>query len=246
MLALFVLVSLAAAAHGFPNSYIIGGKDAPVGAYPHLVSLRKNGSHSCGGSIISTRTVLSAAHCVISYVKDPRVLEILTIHAGTNLLSEEGTVYKAIKAIHHENYNMYKLLNDIGVLILSRPVEFTPTIQPIRLATNDIVAGSPCVLSGWGRTAIGGLFPDKLQHIKLNVYDQKKCQAIFWQVKSSHICTYTRAGEGACHGDSGSPLIAGDVQIGVVSFALPCARGEPDVFTRVSSYTNWLRKNIVL
>ncbi|XP_020299083.1 chymotrypsin-1-like, partial [Pseudomyrmex gracilis] len=178
--------------HGFPNSHIVGGEDAPVGAYPHQVSLRRYGSHSCGGSIISARTVLTAAHCIVSYANDPNALKSLTIHAGTNLLSEEGTVYTATAAVPHEDFDATRLINDIGVLKLSRSVEFTTTIQPIQLATNDISAGSPCVLSGWGRTSLGGLVPDKLQHIKLNVYDQQKCRASHWQVESSHICTYTR------------------------------------------------------
>lgn len=90
-----------------------------------------------------------------SYTNDPRSLEALTIHAGTNLLSETGTVYKAKKAITHEDYSSILLINDVGVLILSTPIEYTKYIQPISLATTDIApADSPCTLSGWGRTSV--------------------------------------------------------------------------------------------
>lgn len=49
---------------GVPESKIVGGKDALSGQFPYQVSLRKNKSHFCGGSIIDSRTILTAAHCV--------------------------------------------------------------------------------------------------------------------------------------------------------------------------------------
>lgn len=43
---------------------MVGGQDATEGQFPHQISLRRNGSHTCGGSIISRNFVLTAAHCV--------------------------------------------------------------------------------------------------------------------------------------------------------------------------------------
>ncbi|KAM0733577.1 Chymotrypsin-1 [Formica fusca] len=242
----FVVACLAVAAHGYPNGQIVGGEDAPVGKYPYQVSLRKSGFHSCGGSIISSHTVLTAAHCIIGYIGNPASLRDLTIHAGTNYLSESGVVYTATQAIAHENYNPYQLSNDIGLLILSTAVEFKPLVQPILLAKDDIApAGYPCILTGWGRLSLGGQIPNNLQQIELKVYDQNKCRQEHGNVQSSHICTLTKTGEGACHGDSGGALVADGVQIGVVSFGVPCARGYSDVFTRVSAFTEWLEKHVV-
>ena len=45
-------------------------------------------------------------------------------------------------------------------------------------------------------------------------------------------------------GDSGGPLVVDDVQVGVVSFGKPCARGVPDVYTRVYNYVDWINDNI--
>lgn len=42
-------------------------------------------------------------------------------------------------------------------------------------------------------------------------------------------------------GDSGGPLVADSEQIGVVSWGTPCAKGRPDVFTRVYSYVDWIK-----
>ncbi|KAL6448584.1 hypothetical protein ACFW04_000457 [Cataglyphis niger] len=229
----------------YPNGHIVGGEDAPLGKYPYQVSLRRRGSHSCGGSIISSHTILTAAHCIIDYT-DPENLKDLTIHAGTNYLSESGVVYTASRAIAHENFNPFLLTNDIGLLILSTVVEFKPLVQPIPLAKDDIApADHPVILTGWGRTSLGGRVPDKLQQIELNVYDQNKCKRSHPNLQPSHICTLTKAGEGACHGDSGSALVADGVQVGVVSFGVPCARGHPDVFTRISAFKEWLEQNVV-
>ncbi|GAB1867486.1 Chymotrypsin-1 [Camponotus japonicus] len=243
----FVVACLAVAVHGYPSSHIVGGEDAPSGKYPYLVSLRLFGSHMCGGSIISSHTVLTAAHCLVDLVNNPANLRALTIHAGTNLLSESGVVYTASKAIVHENFSPTLLVNDVGLLILSTTVEFKPLVQPISIAHDDVApAGSSCTLTGWGTTSLGGIVPDKLQQIELNVYDQDKCKQTHSNLQSSHICTLTKAGEGACHGDSGSALVAKGVQIGIVSFGVPCARGAPDVYTRVSSFTEWLNDHVVI
>lgn len=82
-------------------------------------------------------------------------LKDLTIHAGTNLLSEPGVVYTASKAIVHENFSPAFLVNDVGLLILSTAVEFKPLVQPVSIAHDNIApAGSSCILTGWGTTSV--------------------------------------------------------------------------------------------
>ena len=59
------LAVLACCAYATPSGRIVGGTDALDGQFPHQISLRRLGSHTCGGSIISRNYVLTAAHCVI-------------------------------------------------------------------------------------------------------------------------------------------------------------------------------------
>ncbi|XP_058799350.1 chymotrypsin-2-like [Phymastichus coffea] len=86
---------------------------------------------------------------------------------------------------------------------------------------------------------------NKFQEIDLNIYNQDKCRkemSYIAQITNSHICTKTKIEEGACKGDSGGPLVANGIQIGIVSFGQPCARGKPDVFTRVYTFLDWIRE----
>lgn len=64
-------------------------------------------------------------------------------------------------------------------------------------------------------------------------------------VYDSNLCAFTKKGVGACHGDSGGPLVLADTheQVGVVSWGLPCGRGLPDVYTRLTSYSEWIAKH---
>lgn len=62
-------------------------------------------------------------------------------------------------------------------------------------------------------------------------------------VQATNICSFTTVGQGVCTGDSGNALAIGHSLIGVVSWASGCGSGYPDVYTRISSYHNWILQN---
>ncbi|EZA56682.1 Chymotrypsin-1 [Ooceraea biroi] len=240
---LLIICCLAAVGHGRPSTHIVGGNDAFVGGDPYMVSLRQKNNHFCGGSIIAKRYILTAAHCLAS-LTDPNVLKDVTVNAGTNFLNKTGYAYAVEKVIIHTDFDMNFIRNDIGLLRLKRDITYNKVVQPISLANNDSVAvGELCFLTGWGKLKFLGKIPNKLQKLDLKVYSQAKCK-LLWDVLDSQICAFSQYGQGACHGDSGSPLVANGVQIGLASFVQPCAVGYPDVYTRVSTFKDWIVQHI--
>ncbi|KAK2584858.1 hypothetical protein KPH14_006295 [Odynerus spinipes] len=234
-----LVVCLAAASYAVPTGRIVGGTDAPEGLYPYQVSLKQSGSLFCGGSILNKRYILTAAHCVVG--KYPQYVEV---HAGTVYLNKQGDVYPAEKLIAHPNFSSSKLINDVALIRVSKDIEFNEFVQPIQLASNNNVkAGDVAILTGWGRLGRFDQIPNHLQQINLRIESQQNCAAKHWRVTDSHICTFTRYGEGACNGDSGGPLVANGVQVGIVSFGTPCAVGSPDVYTRVYYFLDWIKEN---
>ncbi|CAL7948235.1 unnamed protein product [Xylocopa violacea] len=237
-LSAIVVICLSVTAFAFPEGQIVGGRDAPVGKFPYQVSLRSSGSHFCGGSIISSRYILTAAHCVQGISNTNNI----KVHAGTTQVTASGDTYGVDRIVAHRDYNPRRIVNDVALIRVNRNIVFNNLVQPIRLASgSNNYEGSSCVLSGWGTTRAGGNIPNNLQYINLNVESQAKCKQTHRDVQASQICTFTKYGEGACNGDSGGPLAANGVQIGIVSYGIPCGVGKPDVYTRVSSFVSWIK-----
>ncbi|KAF5285999.1 hypothetical protein FQR65_LT12996 [Abscondita terminalis] len=216
---------------------IVGGSNAGIGQYPHQVSLRYQGSHFCGGSVISTRWVLTAAHCIGQTIMSS------TVVVGTNQLNWGGQSYNIAGGYVHEGYDPTKTANDICVLLVTSNIYFSSLVKSIPLASVEPPNYAPCQLSGWGLTSYpSSQLPNDLQHITLYKLALSQCaqslQGI--PVYTSNLCTTSSYGQGACKGDSGGPLIYNGVQVGVVSWGIPCAKGNPDVFTSVAAFRGWI------
>lgn len=111
-------------------------------------------------------------------------------------------------------------------------------------------ADADVVLCGWGNLNYGGPSPDNLQFINLKSLSNEECAAAHVDgelpIGEGVICTFTKEGEGSCNGDSGGPLSRNGKQIGIVSWGYLCAAGKPDVFTRVSAYTEWINEHVLI
>ncbi|KAJ2946648.1 hypothetical protein O0L34_g12705 [Tuta absoluta] len=218
---------------------IVGGEDAPDGRVPYQVSLRSIfNSHFCGGSILSKRFVLTAAHCTVG--DSPLNIKVVV---GTNSLLVGGDAYSVEEIIVHENYDGQLIMNDVSLLRLTEDIQFNQKVQPIGLPGNNTAGGAALLLSGWGRTSYPGVLPTRLQMINLTALSVESCQQIYNGINpvfASQICSLTRSGEGACHGDSGGPLVENNKVVGIVSWGMPCAVGFPDVYTRVYSFRDWI------
>jgi hypothetical protein len=211
------------------------------------VSLQSSGSHFCGGALIDTQWVLTAAHCVTSTTPDVRV----GVHT---LSSDEGEVISVSEVIIHSGYDSSTMENDIALLKLASAADstLTPLLMPTSTVMSSAAAeGDLVTVSGWGTTSEGGSIADVLQEVDVPVVSNTSCDASYDEdIVDSMLCAgYDEGGKDSCQGDSGGPLVAeydGEIySVGVVSWGYGCARaGKPGVYTRTYSFLDWIEENM--
>lgn len=134
---------------------IFGGEEARPGQFPYQISLRVNVSdqfrHNCGGSIISDRFILTAAHCTTRFanVSDYRV--IVGAHEKNG---NDGRAYDVNRIIAHAEYNSTSLQHDIALIEVNTTIEFNDRVAIIPLSRTFIGTGVQGIASGWGRTNV--------------------------------------------------------------------------------------------
>lgn len=224
---------------------IIGGEAARRGQFPYQVSLQyKSGSQFCGGSILTTMCILTAAHCEMKKPSDFRAV------AGSlsyiNFALEDGQVRGLVKFIQHENYKNVGTGYDVAIAKVDEPFTFTAFIQPIQLEkVNDKGA---VIASGWGLTKDGdnNSIPEFLHTVILAIVSTHDCSSAWNGIPKDVVCA-SLPGKDTCQGDSGGPLAQNLneklVQVGITSFGAECAsKTLPGVYTEVSKYSNWIQK----
>ncbi|KAJ1673109.1 hypothetical protein EV182_005869, partial [Spiromyces aspiralis] len=243
---------------------IVNGSVAQANQFPSAVTVyNKRGPNilKCGGTILGSNYVVTAAHCVNR--PDFNVTpQDLTIGYGSPTLASQ-TLVNATSLHVHPHYNVTSLENDIAVISVSESFS-SGSAQPAKIDISKLQPNQTVYAAGWGATSqdVTANATTTLTYADLQIQDAQQCARYRNNFKSNNldvICASNRQGQGVCFGDTGGPLYTSTVNTttsateyllaGITSFGstnngtLELSCGNPDVesfFTHVAYYIPFL------
>ncbi|KAI0216120.1 Ovochymase-1 [Lamellibrachia satsuma] len=239
------------------NSRIIGGDEATPHAWPWQISFvvrtENYKGHICGGTILSDRWVITAAHCVHLFPYPWLYVAVVGEHNITTIESTQ-TTHELEKIYVHPEYNNVTNNNDLALLKMKKRIRFTREVSPVCLPdSDDPLNYYDCMVTGWGKSNGTG---DRtvLRELGVPLIDTETCNGTTWyQGRVSHLmlCAgHETGGKDSCQGDSGGPLVCtGNTGvwklIGVTSWGTGCAeRHRPGVYVRLTRFVGWIKRTM--
>jgi hypothetical protein len=234
------------------NAKIAGGTNAVISDFPWQ-AYYISGNYRCGGSIIGSNWVVTAAHCTKNSSGGATPSSQMFVRVGLNNPSNanDGKTYSVSEAIVNEGFDSQTLLNDIALLRLTDTINFA-NATPIKLVTTvDAAKGAidPGVMSwvsGWGLTQVNPeVFPTSLQKVQLPIISDVQASTVWGTIPATDLMAgYLNGNKDACNGDSGGPLVVpvfGEYKLaGIVSWGSPNCNTY-GAYTSVSDMESWIR-----
>ncbi|CRK92492.1 CLUMA_CG006034, isoform A [Clunio marinus] len=240
---------------------VVGGEDGDNGEWCWQVALiNSQNQYLCGGALIGTQWVLTAAHCVTNIVRSG---DAIYVRVGDYDLTRKygspgaQTLKVATTYIHH-NHNSQTLDNDIALLKLLGQADLKEGVCLVCLPARGVshAAGKRCTVTGYGYMGESGPIPLRVREAEIPIVSDTECirkinavtEKIFI-LPASSFCAGGISGNDACQGDGGGPLVCQDDGFfelaGLVSWGFGCGREDvPGVYVKVSSFIGWINQII--
>jgi secreted trypsin-like serine protease len=240
--------------HHHHRSLIVGGNEAPIGKYDAIVWSGDRGGWGCGGSMIAPDVFLTAAHCQFAFEEQGGAfvgaynLEATLLKKGDREGGNGGTFYKLGTMLSHPHHKEPD--NDV-MLIKLKHAKFD-TYYEINRDRNFPNVGDSVGLVGFGLTEEDGELSPVLKEVNVDVFAYDICNQTFvdemgFEIKDElHLCTGTvEGGRDGCDSDSGTPLLVGNVIVGVTNDGVGCGRPNvPAYNARVSAHADWIAQSV--
>lgn len=239
---------------------ITNGTQAEPKEYPHmaLIGFGKTLNEVewlCGGSLISEKFVMSAAHCGKTSIQgEPRWVKLGDLNITSNADDAKPAVYSIIKIHDHPLYNKNLHFHDISLFELNSTVTMNPYVRPACLSTSTTnPVGSKGSITGWG--LIGTVERRSNHLLKASIFNVEDWRCINRFTSDGYnsttmICAGDlQTGKDTCPGDSGGPLQSfGAVScmwdiFGITSYGhgICGSNEEPSMYTKVVFYLDWIQ-----
>lgn len=227
------------------SARIVGGERVQIEQVPYIVNIRTNGIFNCGGSLITPKCVLTAAHCV-----KKRNANDFIVRAGVTYLDEHHN-RRSVKNIYRPKlFNNKSLDYDLAVFELDSPLSGR-NIQTIELSNETPDRGDLIKISGWGLTKENGRVSQQVRSVYVPVLSQNDCRTLYNDyryVTDNMFCASVPGLKDSCLADSGGPAVLDNRLVGIVSWGRhnECARhNSPGVYVDIKAVKPWI-ENIML
>lgn len=216
---------------------IIGGYVDSIQDLKYLVQVATKDS-ICGGSLITTRWVITAAHCVHNVN-----LNDLRIYGGTSEQGDQNAVTRLVNLVAiPKEFNMKTMNMDVAALLLDQDMTGN-NIGTIALASQTVPPGRRVKVSGWGATNPNSSATSRQLHsVVIPMWSKAACRAAYrgkQRIYRSMICAAKPNERDSCDGDSGGPMVYRGELVGIVSYGYKCASSLPGVYTSVPYIRRW-------
>ncbi|KAL0617271.1 Brain-specific serine protease 4 [Plecturocebus cupreus] len=238
---------------------VVGGQDSDDSEWPWVVSIQKNGTHHCAGSLLTSRWVITAAHCFKDNLNKPSLFSVLL---GAWQLGNPGSRSQKVGVAWVQPHPVYSWKEgaraDIALVRLEHSIQFSERVLPICLpdASIHLRPNTHCWISGWGSIQDGVPLPhpQTLQKLKVPIIDSEVCSRLYWRgagqraITEDMLCAgYLEGERDACLGDSGGPLMCqvdgAWLLAGIISWGEGCAeRNRPGVYISLSAHRSWVER----
>lgn len=221
---------------------IVGDRIISITEAPWQIALFRNRVFICGGSCISKKWVLTAAHCVYG-AEGSRFM----VRGGSDFFKRGGQVRAVIRVVINGGYNPRTSNVNIAMLKLRKPFSFSQYSRAIKIGSPFLPVPSHYFVSGWGLQRESASNPTvRLKGVDLSAVRRDKCPskyaAIGATITDNMFCA-AGYGKDTCSGDSGGAIVYKRIQYGIVSFGLGCARENfPGVYTNLRPLWLWVYK----